>query len=261
MQHRLEKVVVIGSGNVAEALAQAITASDLQLQQIYARNAARGAEIAAKVGTQSTDDPSQLAPADLYLIAVSDRAVTDIAVALPIPGNAVVAHTAGSVPMEALAKYPRRGVFYPLQTFTKGRKIDFAEIPLFLEASSPEVYAQLEVFALRLSRTVFAADSERRAQLHLAGVFACNFANHMYVLGEQILHKADLPFDVLKPLIAETAAKAVSAANPATMQTGPAVRGDRTTQERHKALLADDLALENLYETITQSIWETSKKI
>ena len=205
--------------------------------------------------------PAPRAAAELYLLAVSDRAVAEVADALPIPEGAAVAHTAGSVSLDALpARFARRAVFYPLQTFTKGRRVDFAQIPIFIEASTPELQTELEEFARRISRRVFFADSARRAKLHLAAVFACNFANHMFALGQGLLGDAGLDFDVLKPLIAETTEKALAAASPADMQTGPAVRGDRATQQRHAAMLDDEL-LRTLYTSISQSIWETSRKM
>ena len=249
----MERAVIIGSGNLAEALARAVTKSGLKLVQIFARNAARGQQVAALAGTQWTSDPAGLAEADIYLIAVSDRAVAEAAASLPIPAGAVVAHTAGSVPLEALPGQPvRRAVFYPLQTFTKGREVDFSQIPVFLETDDE---------ALRLSRTVIWADSACRAKAHLAAVFACNFVNHMYAVAERIAGSAGLPFDVLKPLIAQTAAKALDAASPADVQTGPAVRNDTGTRARHCALLDDNLQLKNIYSIISNSIWETSKKI
>ena len=215
MERPLERVVIVGSGNLAEALAQAVARSGLQLVQLFARNAARGEAVAALAGTQWTADPARLADADIYLISVSDKAVGEVAAALPLPAGAVVAHTAGSVPLDALPAHARRAVFYPLQTFTKGRSVDFA----------------------------------------------CNFVNHMYAVGEGIVRSAGLPFDILKPLLAETAAKALDAASPADVQTGPAVRNDLHTMARHRALLAADPRLENIYSIISNNIWETSKKI
>lgn len=257
----MNNVVVIGSGNVAESLARALAESGVHLVQLWARNGARAAEIAAMAGCGWSSCPEELAPADLYLVAVSDRAVAEVAAALPIPENAVVAHTAGSVPLEALpARYARRAVFYPLQTFTQGRRVDWSEIPLFIEASTPELQSELEAFAGRLSRRVLRADSALRARLHLAAVFACNFANHMYALGERLMNDAGLDFDLLKPLVAETTAKALDAPSPAAVQTGPAVRGDVPTQERHAAMLDDGL-LQTIYRSISQNIWETSRKI
>ncbi|MDE5709128.1 MAG: DUF2520 domain-containing protein [Alistipes sp.] len=257
----MNRVVIVGSGNVAESLAQAVAGCGAQLVQIYARNEARAQEIARIAGCSWGCRPEQLAAADLYLVAVSDRAVAEVVDSLPIPEDAAVAHTAGSVPLEALpARFVRRAVFYPLQTFTKGRRVDFSQVPIFIEAVAPGLQEELETFARRISRQVFSADSTRRAKLHLAAVFACNFANHMFVLGERLLGDAGLDFDVLKPLIAETTEKALGAASPAGMQTGPAVRGDLATQQRHTAMLDDEL-LRTLYTAISRSIWETSRKI
>ena len=141
------------------------------------------AAVAALSGTVGESDPSRLARADIYLIAVSDAAVAEVASSLPIDAAAVVAHTAGSVPVDALARFPRRAVFYPFQTFTKGREVDFSEIPILVETASPDLRGEVETFARCLSRTVLYADSALRGQVHLAGVFACNFANHLFELG------------------------------------------------------------------------------
>lgn len=261
--NRIERVVLIGSGNVAEALARTIGhCPELQLVQLFARNPERGGQVAEIGQTTWTDDRQQLAAADLYLLCVSDRAVAELAASLPIPPTAVVAHTAGSVPLDALpAKFARRAVFYPLQTFTRGREVDFREIPIFLETADDTLRRPLEGFARQLSERVLFADSEQRNRLHLAAVFVCNFANHMYALGEKILDGTGLDFDLLKPLIAETARKACDTISPTAVQTGPAVRNDRTTQERHTAMLAEEPLLEELYRKISQNIWEISKKI
>ena len=252
----IRSVVIIGSGNLAEALARAVAASPLSLRQVFGRNRDRVAAVAALSGTVGESDPSRLARADIYLIAVAE-----VASSLPIDAAAVVAHTAGSVPVDALARFPRRAVFYPFQTFTKGREVDFSEIPILVETASPDLRGEVEAFARCLSRTVLYADSALRGQVHLAGVFACNFANHLFELGGEVLRRAGVSADLLRPLIAETTAKALAAARPAAVQTGPAVRGDLPTQERHLRLLADDALLSDIYRLITQSIWETSRKI
>ncbi len=258
----MEKAVIIGSGNLAEALAKALAASGLQLMQIFGRNSARAKAVAEAARTKWTSDPAELAAADIYILAVSDRAVAEVAAALPIPTGAIVAHTAGSVALDAIpARYARRAVFYPMQTFTAGREVDFRQIPIFLETSSEEFYPELEAFARRLSDTVIHADGQQRARIHLAAVFACNFSNNMYTIGERIARDADFSFDVLKALITETAAKACAAASPADVQTGPAVRGDAATQQRHLQMLADTPELEEIYKIISRNIWETSKKI
>ncbi len=258
----LKSAVIIGSGNLAEALARALAASPAELRQIYARNEARGRAIAALTGTEAVSQPEELSTtADIYLIAVSDSAVGEVARTLPIPTGAVVAHTAGSVPLEVLPERFARVVFYPMQTFTKGRAVDFREIPIFVEAADAALQADVEAFAGLLSRHVLQADSARRAKVHLAAVFACNFANRMYALGERIVRTAGLDFDILKPLVAETAAKACDAASPADVQTGPAARHDAATLERHMSLLSDDPELQELYQQISKNIWETSRKI
>ena len=254
--------VIIGSGNLAEALARAIAASGLELRQLFARNEERARTIAALTGCPHASRPGELCTtAGIYLIAVSDAAVGEVARTLPIPTEAIVAHTAGSVPLEALPeRFPHRAVFYPMQTFTRGRAVDFREIPIFVEAADADTQTAVEAFATQLSHTVLQADSARRARVHLAAVFACNFANRMYALGERIVQDAGLDFGILKPLIAETARKACDAASPADVQTGPAARHDTPTLARHEALLAGDPTLQELYKQISQNIWETSRK-
>ena len=263
MNYELNKVVIIGSGNLAEALARAVAKSGLELVQIFARTADRARSSGELSATAGGTHPGRRAQdADIYLIAVSDKAVEHVAATLPIPEGAAVAHTAGSVPLAAIPeKFAHRAVFYPMQTFTKGREVDFSVIPVFLETPSAELRPELEAFARQLSGTVIWATSEQRARVHLAAVFACNFANHMYAVGERIVRDAGIDFDVLKPLIAETAAKACDARSPLDVQTGPAVRNDFATKARHGDLLSFDLRLKNIYSTISQSIWETSKKI
>ena len=188
----MERVVILGSGHLAEALARAVAESNLQLVQIYARNAGRARAVATLAATRWTTQSAELADADIYLVSVSDRAVAEVAAALPLPAHACVAHTAGSVPLDVLpGRCAHRAVFYPMQTFTKGRRVDFAQIPIFLECDDGAVYPELEAFARQLSQTVIRADSARRAKIHLAAVFACNFANHMYVLGEQIARRSE----------------------------------------------------------------------
>lgn len=257
----MKRTVIIGSGNLAEALARAIDRSSLQLVQIFSRNARRAEEVARLSHTAAESDPARLADADIYIIAVSDRAIAEVAASLPLPPSAVVAHTSGSTPLEALPDHMRRAVFYPLQTYTKGREVDFGKIPIFIEAESEELRNTLRDYALHLSDKVIFADSATRGELHLAAVMVCNFTNQMYALGEEIAARSGLGFEVLKPLIEETTAKALAAASPRDVQTGPAVRGDLATQQRHCKLLEQEPLTLNIYKLISQSIWETSKKI
>ena len=258
----MKSVVIIGSGNVAEGFARALTECGFEVRQIFARNAERGAAVAALAGCEWCGVPEHIAEADLYITAVSDSAIESLLSALPIPEGAVVAHTAGSQPLVAIpSRFENRAVIYPLQTFTAGRRVDFGEVPLFIEASSEELLREVKAFAAQLSRTVIEADSQMRSQAHLAGVVVCNFVNHLYAMGDGLVQQAGLPFSTLAPLIAETARKAIESGKPSAVQTGPAKRNDRTTIERHLGMLEGDVCLQEIYEKLSQSIWkETSKR-
>lgn len=256
----INRVVVVGSGNVAEAFALAIADCwGVELCQIVARNAERAAEIATMAGCEWSDDFEEVEDADLYIIAVSDRAVESVAERLQCKKDAIVVHTAGSVAVEALGD-DNCGVLYPFQTFTKGRRVDFTEVPLFVEGSDEATAQLIEDFANLLSSRVYRADSVRRREIHLAGVFACNFVNALYSMAADRLRESeDLPFDVLRPLILETAAKATDAEHPRFVQTGPAVRGDKAVAERHKSMLEGG-AEKSVYEMLDEYIFRTCHK-
>jgi predicted short-subunit dehydrogenase-like oxidoreductase (DUF2520 family) len=245
---------------VAESVAIAVGECPLlELRQVVARNAERAAQVAHLAGTEWCDDLGEAADADLYIIAVSDRAVGEVAEALQRRKDSIVVHTAGSVEMDALGDGDR-GVLYPFQTFTAGRRVDFSAVPLFIEGSDEEVTQAIEHVANALSHRVYRASSKRRREIHLTGVFACNFVNALYSMATDLLSEREgLPFDVLRPLIEETAAKAVEAQHPRDVQTGPAVRGDKAVAERHTAMLTDENQQE-LYKLLTEYIWQTSRK-
>ena len=252
------KVVIVGSGNVAESLAQAIAeAEGLELVQVFARNEERGRKVAELSKTEWSN--SSLAEADLYLISVSDNAVAGCAKLLHIPQNAVVAHTAGCCPMEALVPHEHRAVFYPFQTFSVGRKVDFKKGYIFVEGATEHAIQTVEEAAHALTTNVLPADSARRAVIHLSGVFACNFANAMYANAAEVLAKEGLPFDIVAPVIEETAQKVIEVLNPATTQTGPARRGDSETLERHRKMLANEPQKRELYDKISEDICERTK--
>lgn len=250
-------MVIIGSGNVAESLARAAKERGVAVEQVFARNQVRGRLVAQIAGADWCDDVRNVARSDIYLIAVSDGAVADVAATLPFADDAVVAHTAGSVGLEALpARVAHRAVFYPFMTFTAGRAVDWRSVPVFVEASDAVALERITLLARRLSDRVAQADTAQRARLHLAGVFANNFANAMFAAAGDVLHEAGLPADLTDALIGETAAKAIASHNPATVQTGPAVRGDKATQERHRTLLAEDALLRTIYDKISEYIWQ-----
>ncbi len=254
------RVVVVGSGNVAEAIAVAVADSfALELQQVAARNEIRAEAVAQMAGCDWTSDMADVADADIYIIAVSDRAVEEVASKLHRAENSIVVHTAGSVEMDALGD-GNRGVLYPFQTFTAGRRVDFTAVPLFVEGSDEDTTQAIEYVANALSQRVYRATSKRRREIHLTGVFACNFVNALYSMAADLLAEREaLPFDVLRPLIAETAAKAAEAMHPRQVQTGPAVRGDKAVAERHMAMLKEENEQE-IYKLLTEYIWQTSRK-
>ena len=257
------KVVIVGSGNVAESFARTLSGVDgIELVQVFARNCERGMAVAKVGGCEWVADPEELAKADIYIISVSDRSVKSVAESLNVSEEATIVHTAGSVPMSVIPRRKGgRGIIYPLQSFTSGREVNLADVPLFVEADSEEVSERLMNVASLISSRVEYADSERRRTIHLAGVFVNNFVNHLYAMGGDILDRENIDFDMLKPLIAETASKALATNDPRVVQTGPAVRGDMEVTERHMAMLEDDECKQQIYKLITQSIWETSKKI
>lgn len=256
------RVAIVGSGNVAESLAHALRrCAGVRVVQVFARNPERGRRVARMAGAEWCGNPQELAEADIYLISVSDRAVAEVAASLPFAADAIVAHTAGCVPLDAIpSKYRRRAVIYPFQTFSVGRHVNFRKVPLFLETSDAGAMADAEAFAHRLSGMVGHADSALRQKIHLAGVFVSNFVNNMYASAAGIVERAGLPFDVLVPVIEETARKAVSSGDPASIQTGPAMRGDMPTLERHLKQLEGNPLLERVYKDISENIWQISKR-
>ena len=257
MGNDIRRITVIGSGNVAEALALNIAGAwGVELVEVVARNAERGEAIAMAAGCDFVEMGDEVAQADLYIIAVSDRAVAEVAEAMELSEEAIVVHTAGSVELSALGK-GRRGVFYPFQTFTAGRAIDLSDVPIFIEGSDEATTAALEAFAEQLSSKVYRADSHRRREIHLSGVWACNFVNALYGVAADVLHEREgLSFEVLQPLILETAHKAAEAAHPAAVQTGPARRGDTEVMARHEAMLTDKPELQEIYRLISEEIYK-----
>lgn len=243
------QVSIIGSGNVAHHLIEAFEkAPEIALVQVVARHPQ-----ALKAGVDPSKiipNPALLQPVDLCIIAVSDHAIESVSQEIKLK-NCVVAHTSGSMPLDILAQ-DKRAVFYPLQTFSKNKAVDFKNIPIALEASNAEDQQLLETVAKSISEQVYYINSEQRKALHVAAVFVCNFVNHLYVLGEEICCEHQMPFDLLRPLIAETASK-INVLAPKEAQTGPAIRRDQPTIEAHLAWLKNE-PLKKIYSLLTQSI-------
>ena len=254
------RIGLFGAGRVAAALAPALTAAGCQVAFVASRNLGPAQALAATLlGCVALPLAQALAappPAAAYLLAVPDAAVPTLAAAGAWPAGAVVAHLAGALPLAGLA-LPGGvggGVLYPLQTFSSGRAIDWAAVPLFVEATDPAAQAQLLALAHRLSRRVALLDSAQRLQLHLGAVWASNFTNHLLGVAQALLAAAGLPFELLHPLVRETVDKALAAPAPFGVQTGPAVRHDAPTLAAHAAALAAHPSWRALYAALTASI-------
>lgn len=254
MKRKIEHIVILGSGNVATHLAVNLHNSGYIVDQIYSRTKDNAQQLAKQVQALFSNNPEEiLDSADLYIIAVSDSYINEIA-ALPQLKNKFVVHTAGSVDMNILAANSSEyGVFYPFQTFSKSKIINFKKVPVLVEAASDDLKIVLKQLAESLSNVVIEADSQKRAMLHIAAVFACNFTNHMYTLANQLLNENNLSFELMMPLIQETAEK-VKYLEPADAQTGPAIRKDQSTISKHLDFLEDKKSLQTVYELLTKSI-------
>lgn len=255
------KVSIIGSGNLAQHLIAAFQNSknlgdEIELVQVFSRK--KKTLINVVDPKLITTDLAQLRDADLYIIAISDDAIGAVAAHLPFK-NRLVAHTSGSVGLAVLTNNNRRGVFYPLQTFTKSKAIDFETVPICLESENATDFLLLDKVAKSISNNVFAINSEQRKALHVAAVFVNNFTNHLYTIGNEICQNNQVPFAILKPLILETAQKIMTIA-PKDAQTGPAKRNDRSTIEAHQLFLSDKNQ-STIYKIITQSIQDNGNKL
>ena len=250
------KIVCLGSGNVATHMANAFRDNGADIAQVWSRDLEKAKTLAAELGAQAISDLKEVdESADLYLIAVKDDAIEKVSKALKNV-NGLVVHTSGATGMDVLQNHKQHGVFYPLQTFSKSQPIDFIHVPLCLEANTEENMSLLQLAAMKLSPLIYEVDTKKREVLHLAGVFACNFVNHMYQLSHQILKKQDLDFEMLRPLIMETAVK-VQDALPENVQTGPAIRNDKKTILKHEELLERMPHLQEIYKNLSNSIKKT----
>lgn len=250
-------MILVGTGNVAHHLGLALQDAGHDIIQLVGRNKDKTKALAANLSVEFTTDFDQLRnDADLIILAISDNGLADVASKIN-PGQALVVHTSGSVSVDVLNALPNNGVFYPLQTFSKERLVNFPDIPIFVEASSEKNTRLLKNLALQLTPKVEICDSIHRKTLHLAAVFACNFSNHMYAIAEWMLEKHDLKLEHLSPLILETAQKAIDK-KPKNAQTGPAIRNDKNTIDEHLALLSDQPEFQKIYSFVSKSILDFS---
>lgn len=252
------RISLIGAGNLATRLGIALKAAGHTFVQVYSRTETSARSLADLLGAEAVVKPEALTEVDLLICALKDDVLPEVLNRLPV-GNAVLVHTAGSMPMDVLQSFAAKfGVFYPLQTFNKNRQVDFGTIPIFVESSDPQTLQLLHEFAASLGSTVYEINSEERLKLHLSAVFACNFVNYLYSVSNDLLAQQGLSFEVLKPLILETAAKVMDN-EPSKVQTGPAVRFDHTVMDKHLAQLETHPAWKALYEQLSLGIHQRSK--
>jgi len=248
------RITIIGSGNVATHLAAAFKNAGHRIMQVYSRDMHNAALLAYHVKAEAIDDLNQINPeTDLFLIAVKDDAIASVAQGLA-KFEKLTVHTSGGTDLATLSTInPKAGVFYPLQTFSKNKEIDFSTVPLCIEGTDEEITLQLVQLAQTISNRVYRVDSGQRKILHLAAVFACNFPNYLYGVAQQLLAQHKMNFEMLRPLILETAQK-VQDHVPAEVQTGPAARNDESTMAAHLQMLADEPALKTIYMLLSQGI-------
>lgn len=251
-------IVFIGAGNLATNLAKALYQKGFRIVQVYSRTKESASALAKEVEAEYTTDLQDVSKeAKLYIVSLKDAAFVELLPQITEgKQGSLLVHTAGSISMNIWEGHAERyGVFYPMQTFSKQREVDFQEVPFFIEAKKPEDVELLKAIAGTLSDKVYEATSEQRKSLHLAAVFTCNFTNHMYALAAELLEKYKLPFEVMLPLIDETARKVHELA-PREAQTGPAVRYDENVIDNHLSMLADTPALQEIYKLMSKSIHE-----
>ena len=243
------QIVLIGSGNVAFHLAKAFTEAQIPVSQIFGRNTTELQKISEQFSIPFSTET--LADADLYIISVSDSSITEVS-SLIKNKNALVTHTSGSVSREALNGNYRKSVFYPLQTFSKSKNLDYSKIPFFIDAENENDEEILKNLASKISKNVMLANDEKRKYIHLTAVFACNFVNHLFARAKEISDSQGIPFDYFLPLIDETTQK-IHELEPKLAQTGPAIRNDEKVLKLHESLLTDEEKLK-IYKTLNESI-------
>lgn len=248
------KVVIIGAGNVASVFGRLISQANHEIIQVVSRSIGNAQMLANELGCAYADKPKNLdSSADIYLVAMADAALNEIHESYLL-GYKLVLHTAGSISKELLSKVSNRyGVLYPLQSLRKENPELHQDIPLLIDGNTEEVIAVIETFAHSLSSIVTRANDEQRLKLHVAAVVVSNFPNHLYALAADYCGKEGLDFRMLQPLIEETALR-LRYHLPGQMQTGPAIRKDIATLEKHLRILNQYPSLKQVYLKITDSI-------
>lgn len=243
------QIVIIGSGNVAYHLAKAFTQKKIPIAQIFSRNEEDLKKISQELQIPYSKD--QLKDADLYIVCVSDHSIEEVSKIIT-KKNCLVAHTSGSLPKEILSGNYRKSSFYPLQTFSKSKELNYSNIPFFIETENEEDQKLLFDLASKISENVMESTHEKRKYIHLTAVFACNFVNHLFARAKEISDAQEIPFDYFLPLIDETVQK-IHEIEPKLAQTGPALRNDEKILKMHENLITCNEDLK-IYQTMNDSI-------
>jgi len=250
-------VSFIGSGNLAWHLAPALDNTAYRVIEVYSRNRHHAKALVGRLYQADVKDSLDFSTSlsRIFIIAVSDDAIVEVSQEIVLPEDGILLHTSGSQPLEVLtySGASRQGVFYPLQTFTKSKKVDFQDIPFFIESEDDDTRKVVLAMAKSVSRKVYTISPDQRKALHIAAVFASNFTNHMLAISRDITRDNKLDFEWLKPLIAETINKSLTLA-PDEAQTGPAKRGDLEILDRHLEFLQSDETIAEIYRVISQHI-------
>ena len=245
-----------GAGRVAESLCKELFHAGYEIDIVVSENEITGRPLAESCKALWSNDLSFPNSTKVIIVAVPDHRLKNVLESVNCNQKTLVTHTAGSFGLDVFPeKIKRRGIFYPLQTFSKGRKVSFFDLPFLLESSDDESAVILKTLAESVGSKAYFVDAEQRRMLHLAAVFVSNFTNHILSLGREVAQKADFPFEILTPLIKETISKALDS-GPENSQTGPAIRNDLNTIEKHMELLSFSSELQKVYEVITGSIIE-----
>lgn len=254
------KISFVGAGRVGTALCRHLYLSGYDIDVVSSSSGKSSARLADFCNASSSQELKFPVSTDIIIVAVPDSVLADVLRQISCRSDAIVAHTAGSYGLDVFPpSVNRKGVFYPVQTFSQGRNILFDKLPLIVESDDERVTLVLDEIAASIGARVFHTDAEHRRILHLAAVFVSNFTNHMLTLGKDIAGKAGFDLTILKPLIRETIEKALDA-GPENSQTGPAARSDLNTIQNHIDMLTDSPDLERLYSEITGSIINYYKK-
>ncbi|MVZ65392.1 DUF2520 domain-containing protein [Sphingobacterium sp. DK4209] len=247
-------IVLIGSGNIATVWGKAFAQLGHNITQVYSHKLANACALANLLSAEGIDELTKLnLEAELYILAVSDSAIPEIVDQLPKQIKGILIHCSGASDIAVLNKFEQYGVAYPIQSFSKDVELDFKTIPFGIEANTKQNVDFLTKLFSSLSENVFPCDSEQRLAIHLGAVIVNNFSNALFQMAYELLAQHQLPFNLLQPIILETAQK-VQNRIPRDVQTGPAVRNDDVTINKHLQFISDNPEWQSIYQQITDLI-------